>query len=399
MLARMSMATEDLYAPLNAPSPRRSALDLGLVPALMFTGASVVAIGLAVLFTYDPRGGAPRALAPIPDLAAAAAERQRATEAAARAAAATPEAEAAPSPERQNTVRILTPGGPGGGMQVRTVEVAEPRPQGLRPAPDQRLVEKVAHGLIPRVAPDGTRPSRFYARPVPRPPGPAVSRPRVAILVGGLGLSQNTTNDAIGRLPPEVTLAFAPYGGNLQALVNRARGDGHEVMLQLPMEPFDFPANDPGPQTLLTSLGAEANVDRLHWSLSRFAGFTGVTNHMGARFTANGTALRPILADLRARGLTFLDDGSSPRTQAPEIAREIGLGHARAHVTLDAVARPDRIDDALAQLEAEAMRSGQAIGVASALPVSIERIARWSRELDRRGVTLVPVSALVIGER
>jgi polysaccharide deacetylase 2 family uncharacterized protein YibQ len=394
----MTTATDDFYAPLKAPAPKRNALDLGLLPALAFTAAALVAIVIAVIVTYDARGGMPRVVVAIPDISAAAAERQRLAE---REGAQAPEAmiEPTPAPRRENTVRILTPGGPNGGMQVRDVEVPETRSQGLRPAPDQRLVDKVQHGLVPRIAPDGTRPSRFYARPVPRPPGPAVSRPRVAILIGGLGLSVNNTNDAIARLPGEVTFAFTPYGTNSQALVNRARADGHEVMLQLPMEPFDFPTNDPGPQTLLTSLAPDANIDRLHWSMSRFAGFTGVTNHMGARFTANAAAMRPILADLRARGLTILDDGSSPRSLVVDVAREIGLAHARAHITLDAVARPESIDDALAKLEAEAMRTGQAIGVASALHVSIERIVRWTRELDRRGVTLVPVSALVIGER
>ena len=34
-------------------------------------------------------------------------------------------------------------------------------------------------------------------------------------------------------------------------MVARAREAGHEVLLEVPMEPFDYPDNDPGPQTLL----------------------------------------------------------------------------------------------------------------------------------------------------
>jgi hypothetical protein len=257
-------------------------------------------------------------------------------------------------------------------------------------------VDKGRHGLLPQIGADGTRPSRFYARPTPPQ---RVRGPRIAVVVGGLGLAPQATAQAIQRLPADVTLAFAPYGTNLQATVDRARADGHEVMLQVPMEPFDYPSNDPGPQTLLAGGASAQNIDRLHWALSRFAGYVGVVNFMGAKFTADGAALRPVLQELRQRGLVYADDGSSARTLGPQLAAEIGLGHARAVVALDAIASPEKIDEALAALEDEAQRSGAALGVASALPVTIERLARWARDLDRRGVVLVPVSAIVTGER
>ena len=103
-------------------------------------------------------------------------------------------------------------------------------------------------------------------------------------------------------------------------LVAQAREKGHEVLLQVPMEPHDYPENDPGPQTLLSSLSAEQNVDRLHWLFSRMQGYVGVTNFMGARFTASDSALAPVLRELSKRGLIYVDDGSSPRSQAGQIA-------------------------------------------------------------------------------
>jgi polysaccharide deacetylase 2 family uncharacterized protein YibQ len=61
----------------------------------------------------------------------------------------------------------------------------------------------------------------------------------------------------------------APYGDQLTKLAAHARAKGHELLLQVPMEPFDYPNNDPGPRTLLTSLANEQNVNRLHWLMSR----------------------------------------------------------------------------------------------------------------------------------
>src|SRR5262249_43328372 len=144
--------------------------------------------------------------------------------------------------------------------------------------------------------------------------------PRIAIVVSGLGIGADATNEALGKLPGAVSLAFVPYDGNLAEFAARARSTGHEILLQVPMEPFDYPDNDPGPQTLLTSLDAAANIDRLQWAMSRLQGYVGIVNFMGGRFTAAETALAPVLREAGKRGLLYFDDGSSQRSLAGQIA-------------------------------------------------------------------------------
>ena len=162
------------------------------------------------------------------------------------------------------------------------------------------------------------------------------------------------------------------------------------------MEPFDYPDNDPGPQTLLTSLGAEQNLDRLHWLMSRFQGYVGIANYMGARFTASEQALAPVLRETAKRGLIYVDDGSSPRSLAGQIASANNLPFAKAEIVLDAVPTPADIDRALARLEAWRASAASRSAIASALPVSIERIARWAKAAESRGILLVPISAVAI---
>lgn len=256
------------------------------------------------------------------------------------------------------------------------------------------LVEMSRYGPLPAIAPDGRRPFDAYARPSG---GVSSTGPRVAIVLGGLGLSALTTETAIDRLPAEITLAFAPYGDELERLSARARQAGHELLLHLPLEPYDYPDNDPGPHTLLTGLDPEQNRDRLHWLLSRFSGYAGVVNYMGARFTASEDALRPFLGEIRDRGLVYIDDGSSPRSAAPAVARDIGLSVAVATRVVDAVPTRTAIDEALRQLEDSARETGSALGIGSALPVSIDAIREWARGLEARGVVLVPATALVGG--
>ena len=258
---------------------------------------------------------------------------------------------------------------------------------------DQRFAESSRNGPIPRIAPDGTRPAEAFAQPV-KAMADRPNAPRIAIVVAGLGISAIGTSDALAKLPGPVTLAFTPYGADLDRLATRARAGGHELLLQVPMEPFDYPDNDPGPQTLLTSLGASQNVDRLHWLMSRLQGYVGIANYMGGRFTATESALAPVLREAAKRGLIYVEDGSSPRSLAGQIAGANNLPFAKADFTIDAVPTAGEIDHALARLEKTARERGFAVGMATALPASIERISAWAKAADSHGILLVPISAV-----
>ena len=265
------------------------------------------------------------------------------------------------------------------------------RPGGFGILPD--LSEETSHGAIPRMSGTGLTPFIAYRRA----PGPALAanQPMIAIVVTGLGINEQGSLDTIDQLPQEVTLGFAPYGRSLPTTVAAARTAGHEVMLEIPLEPFDYPQNDPGPHTMLTGDTPRENLEKLFWLMARFGGYFGVINNMGARFTASATDMAPIMEELGARGLGYLDDGSSNRSVAAQMAGANRVPFARAGRVIDSSPARASILSALASLEAEAMDSGSALGIVSALPISVQAVAEWSRELDAKGIALVPASALM----
>jgi polysaccharide deacetylase 2 family uncharacterized protein YibQ len=262
-------------------------------------------------------------------------------------------------------------------------------PSNKSAALDDRLVETSRHGAIPKIAADGTRAAEIYAQPVPPAKGP-----RIAIVVGRLGVSATTTSEALAKLPGPVTLAFVPYAADIDRWAARARGESHEVLLQVPMEPHDYPDNDPGPQTLLTTLKPEDNIDRLHWAMSRFQGYVGIANYMGAKFGVNEQGVGTVVQEASRRGLIYFDDGAASRGVASQIASASNLPFAKADVAIDAAPTAAEIDGALAKLEAMARERGVAVGVATALPISIQRISTWAKAVTGRGITLVPISAV-----
>jgi hypothetical protein len=398
----VDIASDDLTKPLGAArgAPQRS---LPRLPVARIAGGllALAAAGVAgvVLVVDDPLGGEPHAVASI------AVRPPQAPEAQGPAGVARVQEVPSDSP-RRTAAEVESASGVSvvrgdGTAAPSSVVIRVPEPPGpikLSPAPDPRLVERSRHGVLPRIGPDGARPSAIYARP----PGAMADgvRPvgRVAVLVGGLGISQTVTNDAVAKLPPAVTLAFAPYGQDLERLAARAREAGHEIMLQVPMEPFDYPDSDPGPHTLTVKAKPQENLDRLHWVLGRFPGYTGLVNFMGAKLTADEAALAPILREAGARGLLVLDDASSSRSLVAKVGPSVRAAAVRADLVLDAVPRADAIDRELARLEELARSQGLAVGTASALPLTLERIARWTRALESRGILLVPVSSAFEGQ-
>ena len=244
---------------------------------------------------------------------------------------------------------------------------------------------------LPIISADGVRPDEAYAAPFDG----IRSAPTIAVIVGGLGLSERLTQRAIETLPAEVTLSFAPYADNLQDWIDLARADGHEVLIELPMEPFDYPNNDPGPHTLLSEASDQENERRLIWLLSRAAGYAGVTNYLGARLGADREALSGVFAKLENRGLSIFHDGAGRRSVISAAGQSVDAQLAIADRVIDSDPVPDTIDRRLLELEALALQDGDALGAGFAYPATVDTVAIWADSLRARGYQLAPASFLM----
>lgn len=284
-----------------------------------------------------------------------------------------------------------------GQLRVSVVETPESGAAARAPvrplprAPIAGLTERGPNGPLPIVAADGRTSAQAYARPFTR----QANRPMVAIVIGGLGFNARATQQAIDELPPEVTLSFVPYAADLQTWIDRARARGHEVLLELPMEPFDPDADDTGPQALLSTASAQQNITRLELLLSRGAGYFGVTNYQGARFATSSQASQPVVQALRRRGLVFITSGIGQRTALSVEAGRAGLANTAADRIIDARREADAIDEQLLNLEALALQNQSAIGAGFAYPVTMEQVSRWARDIETRGYQLAPASAVL----
>ena len=388
---------KDIERPLGQTlrSPRAAGkLSAGAVAATVVVLA-VVGVSGAIALREKPFRK-PQEVAVSTPKVTAAAEPAVAPAALAPVAAAKPEATAKDAPAKAGGPQIIhVQKEEGDGPPQAAIVIRDPSTLGqnlkIAHIPDKALIEASDTGPLPARAADGRRPFDVYARPWSGARGA-----RVAIVIGGLSVSQTGTQAAIAKLPAEVTLAFAPQGNSIGRWMQVARQSGHEIVMQVPLEPFDYPNINPGRNTLTVAASADENLKNLHWALSRTTNYTGVMNYMGARFSADAAAMEPFMAELGRRGLAYVDDGSSARSLAPDLALKDGVPFVAGDTAIDAVQDRGAILKKLDALEATARAKGSAVGIGSAFDLTVDTVSSWIAEAKKRGIEIVPISAVAI---
>ncbi len=219
------------------------------------------------------------------------------------------------------------------------------------------------------------------------------NRPLIALVIDDMGVDRAHSAQVIGLGGP-LTLSFLAYAGDLDRQTAAAKAAGHELLLHLAMEPGNAKL-DPGPNVLLGGLEPAELRRRLSWGLSRFRNYVGINNHMGSKFTADPQGMTVVMEELKRRGLLFLDSRTTSKTVGASLAARMGIPYAERNIFLDNVNDVKAVDARLSDLEKLAQRRGYAIAIGHPRKATLEALSRWLPDLDRRGFTLVPLTAVV----
>lgn len=307
----------------------------------------------------------------------------------------TAEAESAPQPAKQSTAETSPPTTASVAAEPPAAQAAESKETSSQTAVQQAALPRVTapdHQALPLWQRNRQNIDRRWLKDANGKP-----KPRIAFVLSELGHARIAAEEIIKKLPPAITLSFSPYAKPraLEYLSALARANGHEVMLDLPLEPIDFPQRDPGPNALLTALEPSENLERLNWSLDRSTGYVGVAVWMGSRFVASPRQMRPLFEAIEDRGLVLLDNAEREDSLTADLANEFKVPTLTSHRYVDVpLASRDAIDARLAQVERIALQFGSAIAMGRPFPVTVERLAEWSKEIEKRGIVLVPITVL-----
>lgn len=221
-----------------------------------------------------------------------------------------------------------------------------------------------------------------------------LGRANIAIIIDDMGLNRRNSHRVMADLPPQITLSYLPYADDIQAQVDQAKADGHEIMLHLPMEPLDRSLY-PGPRALTTRLSRAQLVENTRANLQAFTGYVGVNNHMGSRLTSSPDLITEVLREVEDQGVYFVDSWTSPRSVAYQTAASIDIPRARRDVFLDHDEGADNVWVMLRLAEQIAHRQGSAVVIGHPKNDTIRVLKEWVAGVGERGITLVPVSQVL----
>ena len=253
------------------------------------------------------------------------------------------------------------------------------------------ITEETEDGPLPIIAADGRQPWLEYSRGFKR----ADRKPRIALIVTNLGLSATYTKAALKLLPEDITLSFSHVAPRLKSWIREARQKGHEVLMDIPMEPLGFPKNDPGRATLLTSSNEVENLNRLEHVMKKAGGYVGLLGTLGTKFMLHSETFLPILKTIKQRGLIYVDSRSTSRSLGPELASSIQLPRAFNNIFIDKEPSNQKIKGKLDELEKIALKKRFAVGIAQPFPLTIEILSQWAEKLKAKQISLAPIPAVV----
>ena len=216
--------------------------------------------------------------------------------------------------------------------------------------------------------------------------------PIIAVVIDNLGHSEGKFSRVMA-LGEGITLAFLPYTARVAEYAQRARAKGFEILVHMPMEPTDSSA-DPGPNALLTGIGDSELMRRLPHNLSRLAGYVGINNHMGSKFSQNRRAMSLVLNELEARGLLYLDSVTVSTTIGARLAEASRMPYASRDVFLDNLAEQGFIEGQLRAVEKVARQTGRAVAIGHPYDKTLEVLRRWLPDARKRGFEFVPISTI-----
>ncbi|MGA1845171.1 MAG: divergent polysaccharide deacetylase family protein [bacterium] len=238
---------------------------------------------------------------------------------------------------------------------------------------------------------DELKPPRKF--PLPQKVAPLRGH-RVALIIDDLGYNMDLA-EALLAIDVPLTVSILPNLPYTHAIARRAVERGKEVILHLPMEPYDYPNAQVEEGTLLTTMD-DSQIRRLiEKSLVGLDGVVGANNHMGSRMVEDEGKMRVILEEMKKRGLFFLDSRTSPRSMVYDLARAMGVKTAKRHVFLDGRHTIAYIRRQLDKVAEVARENGCGIAIGHLHPTTLEALRAHLPRLGERGIQFVKLSEVV----
>jgi len=222
--------------------------------------------------------------------------------------------------------------------------------------------------------------------------------PRLAILVDDLGNNFDRVTRGMLELEQPLTIAILPGLDHSQRVEKEARRRGHAIFLHLPMEPADYPNEDPGRLAVMCSMSRDSILDLLAHIARGFSRLDGFNNHMGSRASTDERVVGAVLDWAAHEHLPVVDSYTAAESRIYPLARKRELPALRADLFLDGAEEGElAIMSNLAEAAETARRRGWALVICHPRPETLAALRSMLPRLTDHGLRFVTVPQLLAG--
>ncbi len=234
-------------------------------------------------------------------------------------------------------------------------------------------------------------------RPAPGADEDERPTPRLALVLYGFGEDAEETRRCF-ELPVPFAVAVVPGARTSQPELKAARACGREVVLQIPLEPVNYPQLDPGPGTLLVTMKPDRVTGTVRRWLDQSHPVVAVANHMGTLATQDMTLMGAVYRELKRQHLPFMHVEPAAGAVCRPLAAEMGVLYEQPDAVLDGEARAHdtrRLDARWNEALERARARGHAVVWVRATPLAREWLRRATSAKRLGGVDLAPLSGVM----
>lgn len=225
------------------------------------------------------------------------------------------------------------------------------------------------------------------------PPAISSKLPEIAIIIDDVGYNRKIAT-RFADLDSNITFSVLPNSPHKRSIAINAHKKGLEIMLHLPMEPFEYPKVNPGPNALLVSMTPNELKTQLRKDIAGIPFVKGVNNHMGSRMTSLSSKMYQIFTILKEEDLFFIDSRTAPQSLCKPSARLLQIPFAERNTFLDHFQTPEAVNRQIDSLLRKALKNGSAIGIGHPHKITFEVLKERFPEITSK-VKIVHASKLV----
>ncbi|MFH1259331.1 MAG: divergent polysaccharide deacetylase family protein [Elusimicrobiota bacterium] len=216
----------------------------------------------------------------------------------------------------------------------------------------------------------------------------------IALIIDDIGGSGKNIDQFL-LLDIPITYAILPFESNTKLAAEKIHQRGGEIILHLPLEPKDYPQQNPGKEALFVSMNKAQIVRQLENNLQNVPYLVGINNHMGSRFTEDFAQMMNLLTIVKKKKLLFIDSYTTPRSVTKAVAAKLLMNTLRNDVFLDNQDELNIIIGQLKKLEKLVLTKGQAIAIGHVQrKFTALAIKKMIEPFTKRGIKFVFVSQL-----